>query len=206
MSLRLRFPLVCFSIRLSRLTKVLQRHSNILQRPHSALLIVDMQDKFEKVLANFSMIEQQIVTLIRGCKILGLPVFYTEQYPKGLGHTSEKVLLYLSDSIPFEKVRFSAADDHLVSQLHKKGVRQIVLAGIEAHVCILQSALDFYEQGFQVHVVSDATGSRNPINCKVALERMRQHGFTVTATESVLFELMESADMEAFKTISKLVK
>lgn len=177
-----------------------------MQRSKSALLIVDMQAKFEKIVANFASIETQIVTLIRGSKILGLPVFYTEQYPKGLGHTSEDVLRHLSGLLVFEKVRFSAADDPLVHQLRQKDIAQIILVGIEAHVCILQSALDFQKLGFQVHVVSDATGSRDPFNCDAALARMRQQGITVTVTESVLFELMETSAAEEFKKISKLVK
>jgi len=165
-----------------------------------------MQAIFEKVIADFASIEARIVTLIRGSKILGLPVFYTEQYPKGLGHTSEKVLRPLSGLPPFEKVRFSAADDPLVHQLRQKGVSQIILAGIETHVCIVQSSLDFQDLGFQVHVVGDATGSRDPSHCETALVRMRQQGITVTVTESVLFELTETSATEEFKKISMLVK
>ncbi len=185
---------------------MLPRHENILQRSRAALLIIDMQEKFDKVIANFAAIERQIITLIRGSKILGLPVFYTEQYPKGLGRTSENVARHLSGLIPIEKVRFSAVDNSLVAQLQKIGVNQIIIAGIEAHVCILQSALDFQNRGFQVHVVSDATGSRDPLHCNTALARLRQQGIVVTVTESVLFELTEISATEEFKQISKLVK
>ena len=183
-----------------------KKHPHILQQRCAALLIVDMQEKFEKVIPDFSSVEAKILTLIEGCKVLGLPIFFTEQYPKGLGRTTSKIRRQLEGLSPIEKLRFSAAETQLVDSLHGNKVKQLILVGIEAHVCVLQSALDFIELGFQAHVVGDAVASRHAENRDFAIERMRQHGVNVTVVESVLFELLEMSDSDQFRKISKLLK
>ncbi len=183
------------------------RHPNLLKRSRSALLIVDVQERFAPVINDMDAIVENIVKLIRGCKILDIPVFYTEQYPKGLGRTVKEVLQYLSDVEPVEKLRFSTCcENAIMKPLKTKAVQQIILVGIETHVCMLQSALDFTEAGFQVHVVKDATGSRKNADRDTALQRLIQQGITVTTTESALFELTEFAGTDEFKQISGLVK
>jgi nicotinamidase-related amidase len=154
----------------------------------------------ERLLAN-------AVKLIEGCKILQVPVYLTEQYPRGLGTTESVVREALADTPTHEKVAFSCcAVEPLVSQLHRKGIHQVVLAGIEAHVCVLQSALDLLAADFQVHVPYDATTSRKESDWQVALKRMRTCGVIVTTTESVLFELLEVAGTPEFKQVSALIK
>jgi len=183
------------------------RHSNLLKRSRAALLIVDVQERFAPVINDMDAIVENIVRLIRGCKILDIPVFYTEQYPKGLGRTVKEVLQYLADVEPVEKLRFSTCcESALMKPLKTKAIQQIILAGIETHVCMLQSSLDFTEAGFQVHVGKDATGSRKPADRDTALQRMVQQGVTVTTTEAALFELTEFAGTDEFKQIAALVR
>ncbi len=185
----------------------MNRHPNILQRTRSALIVVDVQERFAPVIPNFERIEKKMVTLIKGCKLMELPVFYTEQYPKGLGRTTATLRQELEPATPYEKLRFSAAGDtDLLDRLVEQNSSQIILCGIEAHVCMLQSALDFTQIGYQVHVVADATGSRFSSDQERALQRMVQQGDTVTSTESVLFELAETSGTDEFRQISALVK
>ena len=185
----------------------MERHPNILNRHNSALIIVDMQQRFESVIPDFSALIGNIIKLIEASRLFALPLFYTEQYPKGLGRTSEAILEHLGGCDAIEKMSFSiCGEPELTASLREKGVEQILLVGIETHVCILQSALDLLHLGFQVHLPIDATSSRNPRNRDSALERMRQQGVTITNCESALFELTEISGTEEFKAISRLVK
>jgi nicotinamidase-related amidase len=185
----------------------MSRHPNILDRERSALLIVDMQEKFMPAIADYAHIEKNIVTLARGCRILNVPLFYTEQYPKGLGRTTEHLAAELHELQPFEKLRFSAAGEHsLIDALKEKNISQLVLTGIETHVCVLQSALDFLHLGYVVHVIQDGTGSRKTSDRESALRRMQQNGITVSNLESALFELTVTSGTNEFKQISKLIK
>lgn len=178
-----------------------------LGKENAALLIVDMQERFVPVISNFQQIEQNISRLLKGCKILDVPIFITEQYPQGLGWTIKSIRDNTNGVVPIEKLHFSAADEkRLMKLLFASGRKQIIIVGIETHVCIVQSALDFQHLGFYVHVVADATSSRDPQNREIALQRMAQHDITITCTESVLFELLHVAGSEEFKKISALLK
>ncbi len=183
------------------------RHPNLLDRDKTALIVIDMQERFAPIIPDFTEIENNTLNLIKGCTILDLPIFYTEQYPKGLGRTVESLRDELGDRAPIEKMRFSIAQERaLISTLKESGVSHLALAGIETHVCMLQSALDLQNLGFTVHLVQDATGSRNPLHRDVALTRMRQHGVTTTITESTLFELAQVSGTDEFRQLSKLIK
>jgi nicotinamidase-related amidase len=185
----------------------MERHPNILNRRKTALIIVDMQQRFESVIPDFALLTGNIIKLIEAARLFSLPLFYTEQYPKGLGRTSEALLQHLGGCAPIEKMRFSiCGEPELMASLREKGVEQILLVGIETHVCILQSALDLLHLGYQVHLPIDATSSRNPRNRDSTIDRLRQQGVTITNCESALFELTEISGTEEFKTISRLVK
>lgn len=185
----------------------MNRHPNLLQRSRSALLIIDVQEKFVPVISEFDRIETNISTLIQGCSLMGVSTFYTEQYPKGLGRTTGALREKLQPAVPFEKLRFSAAGEtELLDVLVEHNIKQLILVGIETHVCLLQSALDFLERGYQVYIVADATASRNPNDSTLALQRMREEGITVTSKESVLFELAETSGTDKFRQLSALVK
>ncbi len=182
------------------------RSPELLSRHESRLLIVDVQEKLvskivqlERMLANCRM-------LIQGAKILSVPVFATEQYPKGLG----KLVPQLSELLdkPSEKLRFSCAEvlDWGTAAEQADDRYQIVVAGMEAHVCVLQTVLDLLGNGYQVYVVADAVSSRTEFDWKIALDRMSAAGATIVTTESVLFEWCEVSGTPEFKQISQLIK
>ncbi len=185
----------------------MKRHPKILKKEHTALLIIDIQEKILRVMENPESVINNTLKLIRGFKILNLPVFYTEQYPKGLGETSQQLKQELENNKAVQKLTFSCSGaENLFSTFKEKKLNQIVLCGIETHVCVQQTVLDLLANFFQVNVIADAVSSRKQIDYKTALSRMRNLGAEITTTESVLFELLEVCGTSEFKEISKLVK
>jgi nicotinamidase-related amidase len=183
------------------------RHATILDRQHAALLVIDIQDRVHAVMRYREEVENNAQKLIRGCQILQVPIFLTEQYPKGLGHTISSIRYALQAALPVQKMTFSCCgSEELMKGLREKNIRQVVLAGIETHVCVLQTALDLLAHNFQVHVARDAVSSRRELDHQTALKRMRQAGVIMTTTEMALFEWMVRADTAEFKEVSKLVK
>lgn len=131
----------------------------------------------------------------------------TEQYPKGLGRTLPKVRSLLGEAPPFEKTAFSCAEaDGFMERLRALGAEHVILTGIEAHVCVLLTALDLLTRGLRVSIVADAVCSRRPANLEIGLGQARQAGAVVTATETVVFQLLGSADSDAFRELSKLLR
>jgi nicotinamidase-related amidase len=142
--------------------------------------------------------------LVEGANILGLPVQATEQYPKGLGPTVPELAAKLPTRL--EKLSFScAAVPEITTFFQSKKVQKVLLAGVETHVCVMQTALDLVSQGFQVYVAADATGSRHEVDRELGLRRMEKSGVTLTTTEAALFEWTEKADTPEFKRISRLI-
>ena len=185
----------------------MSRHPNLQDRHSSALVVVDIQERIAAVMQDRERVIDRTSLLIRGFQALDLPIYYTEQYPKGLGPTEPAIRELLGDLQPYEKLTFSVCGDrNLVHDIGERKVRQVVVAGIETHVCVFQSAMDFTHFGFQTSVVADAVTSRKSIDHETALARLRQHGVTITTAEMVLFELLYTAGTEEFKAISKLVK
>ena len=172
------------------------------------LVIVDVQERMMAAIHDGEAVQQKIATLARGAAILGLPVLTTEQYPAGLGATTRVVQDALGDAYkPLEKMTFSAAGDlDFMQAFEASGRHQVILCGVEGHVCIYQTARDLHNLGYTVEVVADAVGSRNHTDLAVALERLEHHGVDFTSVEMTLFDLMETAEYERFKEISALVK
>lgn len=181
---------------------------NKLLKPHeTALLIIDIQERILPVISNHMRVVENTLKLIKGFKAIGLPIYYTEQYPKGLGPTVSSLTEELGDLKPFEKMSFSCSGaGELFNKFKKKTLTQIVVCGIEAHVCVQQTVLDLIENGIQVNLAADAVSSRKEIDYKTSLFRMRHHGTEVTTTESILFELLQVCGTPQFKEISKIVK
>ena len=173
----------------------------------SALLVIDIQGKIIKVINDYETVIENTIKLIKGFKVLSLPIYYTEQYPKGLGPTVESIVAELPGMEPIQKLTFSCygAGD-LFGELIRKGITQVVVCGVESHVCVQQTVLDLLENNFQVNLVADAVSSRKKMDYEISLARMRQHNAEVTTTEAILFELLNECRTENFKQISKIVK
>lgn len=184
------------------------RSPELLHRASSRLLIVDVQDKLIAAIpgeTRVSLIES-CRFLAEGAKLLGVPIAITEQYPQGLGSTVAPLQEYSPQRAA--KKRFSAVES-LGWQPAAEALDdrfQIVVAGMETHVCILQTVLDLLACGYQVYVVADAVASRREIDQRIALERMAGSGAVLTTAEGVLFEWAETAEAAEFKQLSSLVK
>jgi len=185
----------------------MSRHPQILRRNQTALLIVDLQQKINAVMQTGDLVVESVVKLIKGCQHLQVPIFATEQYPKGLGPTEPAVSAALENVEPIQKMAFSCCDSEpFNAALQNSGVKQVVVTGIECHVCVLQTALDLLSRGFQVHVPRDAVSSRKALDYETGLERMARAGVVLTTVESVLFELLERSDTPEFKPVTSLIK
>lgn len=177
-------------------------------RLDSRLVLIDVQ---EKLCA--AMPQPALQTLLKNCDILlqaaqllDIPALHTEQYPKGLGTTLPALAQRLDPAMRVEKTCFSCCEESAFANLLDDMRNQIVLTGMEAHICILQTALQLKENGHQVFVVEDAVLSRNPANHANAMARLRQAGVVVSNTESVVFEWLKVAQGDAFKQISRLLR
>lgn len=178
----------------------------ILNKKKTLFVLVDVQERFVPVMHEMDRAMKNINILCKASNILGIPLVVTEQYPKGLGKTHEKVDLP-ANVIKVEKTHFSCFGCEAFAQEIKKiDPKAIVLFGVEAHVCILKTALDAAAKGIEVHVVADAITSRKPENKKIAIKRLRQSGAFIVSTEMILFQLLDKAGTEEFKQISELVK
>ena len=179
--------------------------NGLLRQADAALLVIDVQDRINAVMADQGHLPR-IEVLVEACRGLEVPVLASEQYPQGLGPTVESLATILGETPP-GKLTFSCARDEGLRQTIEDSKRkQIVVTGIETHVCVLQTALDLLAAGFEVHVPHDAVNSRRPADKEWALHRMAAAGAVITATESALFELLERCDTADFKTVAKLIK
>jgi nicotinamidase-related amidase len=176
----------------------------------SSLLIVDVQERLLPVMADGKGVLKQAAILLKAAKALDVPVAVSEQYPKGLGHTVEILNQEIGNAPVFVKAAFSCwRDDTLrkyFTEQHDGGRPQVIIAGIEAHVCVAQTAIDMAQAGFGVFVVADAVSSRAESSVVLALARMGQSGIAVINTEMAVFELLGKAGTPEFKTLSALIK
>jgi len=183
-------------------------HANLLSAANAALVIVDLQEAFRGVIFEFERVAARTAIVVEAAGLLGLPVLATEQYPQKLGATVETVYRVLPQSAAVtSKTAFSACGAHpFVHALETTGRKQIILCGIESHVCMNQTAHDLIARGYQVHVPVDCTSSRTAENRKIGLDKMLRAGALPSSSEMALFELMRDAKHPHFKAISKLIK
>jgi len=183
-------------------------HQNTLQLSQSALIIIDMQEAFRTKITDFTETAARIATVVEGAKLLKLPILVTEQYPKGLGHTADEIKAALPSDIEIiEKTTFSSCGAQtFTAQLERTGAKQILVCGIEAHICVNQTVHDLLAFGFQVHLLAGCIASREPANKEVALKKMLMSGAIMSSIELALFELMRDARHEQFKAIQNLIK
>ncbi len=184
----------------------MKRHPAILKRESSALLVVDIQERLFRVMQNYEALLENVLKLIKGMKILNIPIFYTEQYPKGLGSTVQLIKEELNgDAI--QKLSFSCGGaENLFEELKHQKIKQVIVVGIESHVCVQQTVLDLIANGFQVHLPVNAVSSRFKIDYDTALKRMDKHNAEITTVESILFELLNVCTIPEFKPITSLIK
>jgi len=176
-----------------------------IDKDQSLVLVVDIQEKLLPHIENKEVLVHKTVTLVKGIRALGIPYIAARQYPQGLGDTILELRPYFNSYC--DKMTFSCCgNEALMAELHGTGRKKIIIAGIEAHICVLQTVIDLSASGFLPIVVTDAIGSRNGHDYKMALKRMEYEGAILTTVESVLFELCYQAGTEEFKTISRLVK
>ena len=181
----------------------------LLDAAKSVLLLIDMQERLLPVMAESEEVERRCAILLTAAKRLGVPVVVSEQYPKGLGHTVRAIKAEIGNAPVFEKTAFSCwRDAALKARLvghHEQGRPQAIVAGIEAHVCVLQTAVDLAQAGFGVFAVADAMSSRAATSAELAVARMRQQGVEVINTEMAVFELLGKAGTAEFKALSALI-
>lgn len=173
----------------------------------TVLVVVDVQEKLWAAMHEKESLRDNTVRIVKGAKILGVPIVWTEQNPKGLGPTLPAVSELLAESEPVAKLSFSCCGEaEFMKKLEALNRKQILLAGMESHVCVYQTVADLRNKGYEVQVVADAVSSRTPENKAVGLERSREAGATITSTETALFELLKIAEGDRFKQMLKIVK
>jgi len=179
----------------------------MLKIENASLLIVDIQGNLANSMYGKELLFKNAQKLIKGIQILGIPIICTEQNPKGLGPTIPEIADLLSNIQPISKMTFSCCqNDRFVQTLKALNRKQILIAGIETHVCIYQTSSDLVDLGYEVQVVTDAVSSRNIENKEIGLRKMRDCGVSLTSVETALFELLKVAEGEQFKEILKIVK
>jgi nicotinamidase-related amidase len=173
----------------------------------TALLLIDFQERLFPAMHDKDKLLRNVVKLVQGAKVLEIPILLTEQYPKGLGPTIPEIKSLIPDIKPVEKVCFNCCDeDQFCSALDGLKRKQVLIAGIEAHICVYQTALALVGAGYDVQVVGDCVASREPENKVTALSRMVGEGVSLTTMEMALFELLKEAKGDKFKQISNIVK
>jgi len=179
----------------------------VLNVEKTALVIIDVQEKLSRVMHEKEKLFENLQKLVKGAQILGIPILVTEQNPNGLGPTVPEIAPILTDIKPVTKFSFSCCgEEPFLREIEKLNRKQILLAGIEAHVCVYQTAIDLIEAGYEVHTVVDCVSSRTPENKNLALDKMKSEGARLTSVEIALFELLRTAKSPKFKELSKIVK
>ena len=173
----------------------------------TALVIIDVQEKLSRVMHEKEKLFENLQKLVKGVKLLNIPIIITEQNPNGLGPTVSEIAPLLTDIRPVTKFSFSCCgEEPFLRQLEILNRKQVLLTGIETHVCVYQTAVDLIEAGYEVHTVIDCVSSRTPENKNLALDKMNSEGAKLTSVEIVLFELLRTAASPKFKELSKIVK
>jgi len=179
----------------------------LMRSERSSLLIVDVQERLAPVMSDPRRVIHNCTLLLRAAARLGVPVVVSEQYPKGIGPTVFDLREWMPAEGALSKMHFSAAEEPtILNRLEATGRPQVVVAGIEAHICVLQSAIGLRDKGFEVFVVADACASRREDSERLAFDRLRDAGIAVVSLEMVLFEWLHVAGTAEFKELVVLVK
>lgn len=178
-----------------------------LRRAEVILLVVDIQERLAGAMAERERVTAKTLHLVQTAQLLGIPWVATEQYPRGLGPTVAPLREALGGTPAIEKITFDCCiEPSFLPPLAATGRKSVVLCGMEAHVCVLQTCLGLLDRGFTVHVAADALCSRDAENARLALEFMRDAGAVITCTETVIFQLLERAGTPEFKAVQQMIK
>ena len=185
----------------------MKRHPNLFTKENSVVLLVDYQERFAPVLHNNEETIKNIKMLLAGANIYDVPIYVSEQVPEKLGSTISDFRNEIKNAKLFSKKTMSCCGHvGFVEDLKSKKITKVAICGIEAHVCVLQSTLDLLNNGFQVHLVSDAVTTRVPHNKEIAIEKMKSAGGIISSVETILFEMAYEAGNEEFKRLQQLFK
>ena len=175
----------------------------LIDADRSLLLVIDLQEKLLPAIHDHERVAADVLWLVRAAQRIGVPVAATEQYPRGLGRTAKAIRDLLPEDAVATKNHFSCVAAQCLGALPGADRPQVVIAGAEAHVCVLQTALELLEEGKEIYVVADGVGSRRPADRDFALSRMRQEGARIVTREMVVFEWLGEAGTALFKDVSK---
>jgi len=180
----------------------------VITRYETLLVVVDFQERLLPSIHDAGEMLRRAERLIRGARLLDIPILITEQYPRGLGSTAEGVIDALGDAYrPIEKAAMSTMGEPAFAEaLAAAGRRQVLLCGIEAHVCVYQSAAQMREQGYDVHLVADCTSSRCEADARIAIDRMQQLGCRLTTHEMAIFEMLRVSGTSEFKAWVQIIR
>lgn len=183
-------------------------HPQLLHVDDTILVVVDMQEPFLQVMHERERLIRNVSILIKGAKVMRLPIIGTTQNRKALGSVIPEISeLFSPLRPPFDKLVFNCnADTAFASEVNRSGRKQIIICGLETHICVSQTALSLVASGYQVHVASDAVSSRNTDNWRIGLEKVRQGGGLITSVETALFELLHEAGTTEFREVLNLIK
>jgi len=186
----------------------MKKEVNTLEPEDSLLLIIDLQEKFKPVIEKWDEIVSNTAKLIYTFRILDLPIIITEQYPEGLGSSVAEIKNALGDEYkPIKKVEFDAlSNPRIMLKVEEKDRKNLVITGIEAHVCILQTSLSALQRGYRVHLPWDAISARKESDIELAMRRLEQAGALTASTEMIIFQLLKSSKNPKFKEVQSVVK
>ena len=179
----------------------------MLSKQNTLLHIIDVQERLFNVMHNKEILRDNMVRLLKGVQVLELPIVWIEQYPQGLGATIPELRELMEDKSPLEKMSFSSCrNSKFTAELSAETRKQILVMGIETHICVYQTVAGLIESGYEVSVVTDAVSSRTEKNYEMGLRAMESMGAKLTTVEMALFELLEEAGSDSFRKISRIVK
>jgi nicotinamidase-related amidase len=179
----------------------------MLERNKAMLIVTDVQGKLASLMYERDELFRSMEILIEGAKILDLPILWVEQYPEGLGPTVKEIAAHLKGLSPFPKKTFSSLRDPVILKTFEEIKRsQVILSGIETHVCIYQTAIDLLNMGIETHIPVDAVSSRTLMNKHIGIEKITRAGGDKTSVETLLFELLKVGEGDEFRKITKLIK
>ncbi len=180
---------------------------NMLDINNTILTVIDIQGNLAHAMHEKEILFKRVKQLIKGFKTIEIPIILTEQNPKGLGSTLPEIMELLEGVTAISKMSFSCCDEKTyMDSLNALGKKQVLIAGIESHICVYQTSAALLDMGYEVHVVADAVASRFPENRKLALKKMGHMGIKMTSVEMALFELLKTAEHEKFREIVKIIK